>query len=66
MTYTVGELANPLPEELERFFTHIEIARSEARKASSAMRGTVIAIWNSHCEVEFIVIDGRFYGSESC
>jgi len=64
MTYTVGELSNPLPEELERPFGNLELARVEAEKASRAMRGTAIAVWNEHCEVEFIVIDGEFYKSE--
>jgi len=64
MTYTIGRLHDPRPEELERPFGSLELAREEARLLSRKLRREAIAVWNNHPEVEVVVIDGIFYRPE--
>ena len=63
-TYTVGELHNPQPEELERPYGDLEAAREAAREWSTRDQFTAIAVWDDHCDVVCIVIQGVSYKPE--
>jgi hypothetical protein len=64
MAYTVDLYFAPTEASLERPFGNVEDARRKAVDLSSSKRNEVYAVWNVHCEVEFIAIDGKVYKAE--
>jgi hypothetical protein len=63
-TYSVDLFFEPSEESLERPFTDIEKARSEAVYLSCRKPKNVIAVWDSNCHVQMIAIDGLVFKAD--